>query len=87
MNEHFSSADWNFLDGADAYDTWYDRVILYCLRAGAKRFDEDGFVHSFDHRSNRVVSNKRKAPKIRKKTTNLGGFLINHGGMSIVRRL
>lgn len=40
------------------------------MRAGARRLDEDGLVHSFDHRSNRVVSNKKKASKDRKKPQN-----------------
>lgn len=52
--------DFGDLNGADLYDLWYNKVILCCLKAGAKKRDSLGNVISFNSKKDRLVNNPKK---------------------------
>lgn len=75
--ETFSTNLWNFVDGADAYSSWYEKVLMCCMRAGARRLDGRGRVHRFDFRSNMVVEYKKKPLKVHGRAPNKPWWAIN----------
>lgn len=42
------------------YEFWYDRVMVCCIKAGARKYDEAGNCFSFDHNKDVVIKSKNK---------------------------